>query len=306
MAGELSPDRLFYWDGAQWVSAFSADGAWQWDGAAWRPAARQAGRRPASRWLWLIAVGVVATLVVVSAGTYFAWRLFNRTVQTVLAPACSSPLAQAGHGLTSGESLCGKKLGDERLLADCTLTDGVPAGVDLWQKSYRPSEGDWVKVTASTSASGCNLEASPYTYLALEASDTEPASAVLVVDFSMSAWTGWVGLRLACSDDAGCIDLGFSSEGRYRLDEAGPKEKNWENLTAGAEMSLSPPHVGANRMILRLVGRQADVFIDGVALTHATTKRAMSDGYAGFYLDNQAGSSAVSVLVERMYVFDAV
>jgi len=37
MPGELSPDRLFYWDGERWRSALSPDGAWRWDGAAWQP-----------------------------------------------------------------------------------------------------------------------------------------------------------------------------------------------------------------------------------------------------------------------------
>lgn len=34
-AGALSPDRGFYWDGAEWQSALSPDGFWTWNGAAW-------------------------------------------------------------------------------------------------------------------------------------------------------------------------------------------------------------------------------------------------------------------------------
>jgi hypothetical protein len=33
-AGALSPDRYFYWDGVQWKTTISADGAWTWNGAA--------------------------------------------------------------------------------------------------------------------------------------------------------------------------------------------------------------------------------------------------------------------------------
>ena len=37
VAGTLSPDGYFFWDGAQWRSAVSSDGFWRWDGAAWTP-----------------------------------------------------------------------------------------------------------------------------------------------------------------------------------------------------------------------------------------------------------------------------
>jgi hypothetical protein len=33
----LSPDGMYYWDGAQWLTTLSADGRFRWDGAAWRP-----------------------------------------------------------------------------------------------------------------------------------------------------------------------------------------------------------------------------------------------------------------------------
>lgn len=43
VAGTLSPDRLFYWDGGRWISTLSPDGAWRWDGAAWLPASTGSG-----------------------------------------------------------------------------------------------------------------------------------------------------------------------------------------------------------------------------------------------------------------------
>lgn len=46
VAGTVSSDRLFYWDGGRWISTLSADGAWRWDGAAWVPAST--GSRPAA------------------------------------------------------------------------------------------------------------------------------------------------------------------------------------------------------------------------------------------------------------------
>jgi uncharacterized protein DUF4328 len=35
IAGALSPDGHFYWDGAEWRSTLSPDGSWRWNGAAW-------------------------------------------------------------------------------------------------------------------------------------------------------------------------------------------------------------------------------------------------------------------------------
>jgi hypothetical protein len=33
----LSPDGMYYWDGANWVTTISPDGRFRWDGAAWIP-----------------------------------------------------------------------------------------------------------------------------------------------------------------------------------------------------------------------------------------------------------------------------
>ena len=35
--GRISPDGLWWWDGAQWRSAISPDGRWRWNGQAWEP-----------------------------------------------------------------------------------------------------------------------------------------------------------------------------------------------------------------------------------------------------------------------------
>lgn len=34
----MSPDGMYYWDGAQWVSTLSPDGRFRWNGASWVPA----------------------------------------------------------------------------------------------------------------------------------------------------------------------------------------------------------------------------------------------------------------------------
>ena len=37
LSARLSPDGLYYWDGASWKSTLSPDGRHRWDGAAWTP-----------------------------------------------------------------------------------------------------------------------------------------------------------------------------------------------------------------------------------------------------------------------------
>ena len=39
MSQRISPDGMYYWDGAAWVSTLSPDGRHRWDGAAWVPVA---------------------------------------------------------------------------------------------------------------------------------------------------------------------------------------------------------------------------------------------------------------------------
>lgn len=38
MSTRFSPDGMYYWDGAQWVSSLSADRRFRWDGSSWVPA----------------------------------------------------------------------------------------------------------------------------------------------------------------------------------------------------------------------------------------------------------------------------
>src|SRR5205823_3722467 len=178
VAGELSPDRLYYWDGVRWTSAVSPDGVWRWDGSSWRPAGEGANRARRSRLPWLIAGGTIVALVAASVGIYFAVGFVMRASQRVLqagGPAsCSSALAQPGAALSEGETLCGGKLGGEYLLADCTLTDGTPPGVTVWKKSFKPTEGDWTKTTATTNPDGCNLSAPPDVDISFDTADEQP------------------------------------------------------------------------------------------------------------------------------------
>lgn len=306
MAGELSPDRLYYWDGARWLSAVSPDGAWRWDGTSWRPAAAA----PASRgaWWWMAAI-VVAVVVVVSAGTYLASGGIARRVANFL-PAtistCTSPLAKPGAALASGEQLCGGRLGTEFVLADCMLTSGTPDGIDVWQKSYSPTEGSWMHSTVNTGPAGCNLAASPDTDVSFDTKDQEPASTVVVADFTVTDLTGGIGIQLACSDEAGCVDISVYSDGFYSLDEGIPHD-GWDNLTKGYISFGSPIKTDrANRMILRLTGNTAEVWINDELLTRGTTKRVQTSGFVDFYVDNRDGKALESVWLRRLYVFQSV
>jgi hypothetical protein len=73
----LSPDGMYYWDGAQWLTTLSADGRFRWDGAAWRPvsgtglvASPYAARTPtrvATSWTRPLQYGVIGWYLLSSA-----------------------------------------------------------------------------------------------------------------------------------------------------------------------------------------------------------------------------------------------
>ncbi len=314
MTGELSPDRLFYWDGERWVNALSPDGAWRWDGAAWQPSGRLGGSsnapRSPSRLPWLVAAGVIATVIVVSASTYFAWGFVKaatlRALQGTTVASCSSKLAQPGAALTSGEGLCGARLGSEHVLADCTVSAGTPDGIDVWQKNYAPTEGDWMQSTVTSGPAGCNLAASPQTDVSFDTSNEEPAQTVVIADFTVTANTGAIGIQLACSEAASCIDISVYSDGYYSLDQGKPHD-GWDRLSKGYVSFGAPMRMDrANRMILSLSGSSVAVWINGVLLTTGRTTREQSSGFVDFYLDNRDGKATESVWLQRMYVFDSL
>src|SRR5215472_744311 len=276
MPGEFSPDRLFYWDGERWRSALSPDGAWRWDGAAWQPASRPMGATAASRMPsrlpWLIAAFVIATLVVAGTGTYFAWGFVRSASQRFLhsttVATCNSMLAQPGTALAAGDMLCGGKLGFKLIQADCTVAAGAPDGIDVYQKTYAPTEGDWLKTSVTTGPAGCNLAASPDTDVSFETSDEEAAQAVVIADFTASELVGGIGLQVACAAEAGCVDFTIYADGYYSLDEGRPND-GWDNMSKGYVSFGGPIRTQrANRLILRLTGRTADVWVNGTELAH--------------------------------------
>lgn len=313
MSGELSPDRLFYWDGERWVNAVSPDGAWRWDGAAWQPAGRYAGAagagRRSSRLPWLVAAGLIAAVLVVGTGAYFAWGLMRsasqRFLQSTTVATCGSRLAEPGAALTPGDVLCGGRLGTEHILADCTQVAGTPDGIEVWQKNYAPKETDWIKSSVTTGPAGCNMAAAPDSDVSFDTSDEEPPVTVAIADFTMSDWVGAIGIQVACSDQASCIDISIYSDGYYSLD-AGKPHDGWDNMATGYVSFGGPVRTDrANRLILRFDGHGAEVWLNGTQLTHATTKIDQSTGYVDFYIDNRNSKTLESVWLQRLYVFDS-
>src|SRR5579859_5642486 len=121
MAGELSPDKLYFWDGARWASALSPDGLWRWDGHTWRPAASS---RRASNLVPIAAVVVIASLVVTTFGVYEVahWALARTQAalrQAGVGVVCSESGARAGRPLAEHDILCGRRLGTSYYRADC-------------------------------------------------------------------------------------------------------------------------------------------------------------------------------------------
>ena len=308
MAGELSPDRLYYWDGGRWVSATSPDGAWRWDGLSWRPEGEGVPRARGSRLPWLIAGGSIVALVAASVGVYFAVGFVMRASQRVLpsgglAP-CNSALAQPGVALSEGNSLCGGTLGSEYILADCTLTDGTPSGIQVWKKSYKPTEGDWAKTTVTSGTDGCNLSAPPDVDVSFDTSVQEPPAAVVVADFTYKASAGPVGIQLACSEEHSCVDATMFQEGLYSLHEGRPND-GWDTLAKGVAFGVTFRTAAPNRMIVRLSGRHVSVYLNGRGVTQADTSRVQSSGFVDFYLDNRGEIEPETVLLQRLYVFES-
>lgn len=58
-----SSDRVWWWDGTQWQSAWSADGSHWFDGTKWVPAGQVPRRRTLTRAEWLVAAAWMALWV---------------------------------------------------------------------------------------------------------------------------------------------------------------------------------------------------------------------------------------------------
>jgi hypothetical protein len=309
MAGELSPDRLYYWDGVRWASAVSPDGAWRWDGFAWQATSGASAR--SGRTGPIIAAMVIASLVVGSYGAYQVGKWALARTQSVLQTSgvtvtCGDPHARAGASISEGDLVCGEHLGMSYYGADCSELTGTPPGGQFLDSV---NDGDWQTVDVVPSTSGCRLEAKPSHEIMFSTADHQAASSTLIVDFVAAGWQGGVGVQLACSQDSSCVDFSFWGDSNFSLDEGKPGD-GFENLTTGRMGSLGPPPVPAvgseNRLILRVDGDRVDVFLNGREVTHAKVRRAQSPGFADFYVDGRDTSSGETVFLKRMFLFETV
>jgi hypothetical protein len=309
MAGELSPDRLYYWDGVRWASAVSPDGAWRWDGRAWQATGTGFPRTAGSRGsiaLVIAASLIVGILGVADVGSWAFGRVQNLLQSGGVNATCGDPHARAGASVSEGDLVCGKHLGMRYYSADCAELTGTPPGGQFLDSF---NEGDWQTVDVVPSTSGCRLEAKPSHEIMFSTSDNQAASSTLIVDFVATGWQGGVGVQLACSRDISCVDFSFWGDSNFSLDEGKPGG-GFENLTTGRMGSLGPPPVPAvgsqNRLILRVDGDRVDVFLNGREVTHATVRRAQSPGFADFYVDGRDTSSGETVFLKRIYLFETV
>lgn len=309
MAGELSPDRLYYWDGLRWASAVSPDGAWRWDGHSWQATRGGSARR--GRTGPIIAAVVIAALVVGSYGAYQVAMWALARTQSVLQASgvtvnCSDSHARAGASISEGDLVCGRHLGMPYYSTDCAELTGTPPGGQFLDSV---NNGDWQTVDVVPSTSGCRLEAKPGHEAMFSTADNQAASSTLIVDFVAAGWQGGVGVQLACSQDVSCVDFSFWGDSRFSLDEGKPGD-GFENLTTGRMGSFGPPPVPAvgseSRLILRLAGDHVDVFLNGREVTHATVRHAQSPGFADFYVDGRDTSSGETVFLKRIFLFETV
>ena len=306
MAGELSPDKLYYWDGARWASAVSSDGHWRWDGHAWQPAATtRRGGRPVA----IIAAVVIAALAVTTFGVYEVghWALVrtqSALEQAGIGVVCSGSGAQPGQPLAEHDTLCGEKLGASYYRADCDAP-GTPNGGQFLDAA---GSGDWQDVQVASEGLGCPLDAAADHERMFSTVDYQPASSTLIADFTAEGWDGGVGVQVACTATQGCMDFSLYGDGTYSLDRGNGSGK-FDNIAGGrlGSFGSAAPRAGTEyRVIMRVSAGAVDIFLNGSELTHASATSSSAEGYATFYVDGRDTSAGESVVLHRMFVFETV
>ncbi len=306
MAGELSPDGNYFWDGAKWTLATSPDGAWRWDGRSWTPVTRRPGRISGGA-AALIAAGVIAALVVTGVGLFAFTRLANnmqQRVQSQLGAVCGAS-GMAGAPVAEGSSVCGRNLGSSLVSLDCTSASSLPSS--LVAEELATPNADWTPADVGIDQQGCQMVAQPDEDLAIDSADDAPPDLVVIADFVPADARGGVGLRLGCTQDGSCIDISlYADDESFSLDEGTPGVDSWKNLKTGP-LVLAYIHFNKpNRVILRYVGGVASVFLNGYAVTEATPDIVQNAGPFGFYVDDRQSSSADHVQLRTLYAFQAL
>jgi hypothetical protein len=305
MAGELSPDRLYYWDGVRWASAVTPDGMWRWDGRTWRAAGQPRSR--SSRGIIALVIAASVVVGILGVGTFATWAVGG--VQSLLesgSVTCGDPHARAAASVSEGDVLCGERLGARYYGADCAELTGTPAGGEFLDSV---NNGDWQTAEIVPSSSGCPMAAQPSHEVMFSTSSDQPASSTLIVDFVAAGWQGGVGMQVACGQDTGCVDFSFWGDSVFSLDEGKPGD-GFENLKSGRMGSFGPPPVptagSENRLILRLTGNRVDVFLNGREVTHATARRTQAPGFADFYVDGRGAATGETVFLKRIFLFATI
>ena len=105
--GRHSPDKAWWWSGAQWVPAWSPDGAWWFDGVTWRAGLANGQGRTLGPWRRL-----TRSETVVGALWFALWLV------SALWAAVTVPKAQSERSpVSSGAWLFGITLGGSAVLA---------------------------------------------------------------------------------------------------------------------------------------------------------------------------------------------
>jgi hypothetical protein len=181
----------------------------------------------------------------------------------------------------------------------------MPSGADAWQTSG--SSTSWQAASISGDSAGCTLEAGPEQQLEVSTTDMQPPSSVAVVDFVPLDHSGGEGAQVACTIEASCIDCSVYPDGTYSLDQGAPNGK-FDNLAQGDATKFGGQlKVGiANRMVLRVTGRDVAVFLNGYQITSANATRAQGSGYVTFYIDDRGSTTTETVKLQRILVFEAI
>jgi hypothetical protein len=201
-----------------------------------------------------------------------------------------------------GDVFCGTKLGVSYLSADCRQSNSLPSEVQASQVTS-PST-DWSAADVGVDSGGCELAAKPNQTVEIDSTGEISPDIVLVADFIPLNLAGGVGLRLACTQSASCVDVTLYADDSFSLDE-GTSNNTWKNISQGP-LILTHLHVGSlNRFVLRFALGVATVYLNGYEVTKGTPTQSQVSGPIGFYLDDQQSSAGEKAQLRTLDAFEA-
>jgi hypothetical protein len=212
---------------------------------------------------------------------------------------CKGSADPAGSPVSSGDTVCGYRLGATQVAASC---DGpqIPAGTRAWQEAK--NESNATEYDMQVDPEGCDLDTPLGTTIWLQTAQPTGPDVVVLSDFVPHTDWGAIGVELACND-ATCVNFYIDPAGVYRLDEMRAYGQ-WSTVARGALPPFTISHLNRlNRMVVRYRDRSVQAFLDGYQVVRATTSLLHAAGYVSVYSNDVVGTEPALVHVRTFDVF---